>query len=70
MHGLIERTPHSHSYRLTGLGIRLALFFTKLHSRILLPGLSQLFDGCPKAPNRPAATAIRRLGQALEALFE
>ena len=69
LHGLIERIPHSHSYRLTALGTRVALFFTKVHSRVLRPGLSQLFDGCPKAPNRPVATAMRHLGQAMDALF-
>jgi hypothetical protein len=66
----LERIPHSHSYRVTNLGIRVALFFTKVHSRILRPGLSQLFDGCPKAPNRPVATAMRRLDQALGDLFD
>ena len=70
LHGLIERIPHSHRYRVTDLGLRVALFFTKVHSRILRPGLSQLFDGCPKAPNRPIATAMRRLHQALAALFD
>lgn len=70
LHGLIERIPHSHCYRVTDLGIRVALFFTKVHGRILRPGLSQLFDGCPKAPNRPIATAMRRLQEALGALFD
>ena len=70
LHGLIERIPHSHRYEVTDLGIRVALFFTKVHSRILRPGLSQLFDGCPKAPNRPVAAAMRRLEQALAALFD
>jgi len=70
LHGLIERIPHSHRYQVTDLGIRVALFFTKVHSRILRPGLSQLFDGCPKAPNRPIATAMRRLNQAFAALFD
>ena len=70
LHGLIERIPHSHRYRVTDLGLRVALFFTKVHSRILRPGLSQLFDGCPKAPNRPIATAMRRLQEALGALFD
>jgi hypothetical protein len=69
LHGLIERIPHSHRYRVTQLGLRVALFFTKVHSRILRPGLSQLFDGCPKAPNRPIATAIGRLQQVLADLF-
>ena len=70
LHGLIERIPHSHRYRVTQLGLRVALFFTKVHSRILRPGLSQLFDGCPKAPNRPIATAMRRLQQAFADLFD
>ena len=69
LHRLIERIPHTHRYRVTGLGIRVALFFTKVHSRILRPGLSQLFDGCPKAPNRPIATAMVKLDQAFAALF-
>ena len=69
LHGLIERIPHSHRYQVTGLGIRVALFFTKVHRRILRPGLSQLFDACTKAPNRPIATAMRRLEQSLAALF-
>lgn len=70
LHGLIERIPHSHRYQVTDLGLRVALFFTKVHRRILGPGLSQLFDGCPKAPNRPIATAMHRLNQAFAALFD
>jgi len=69
-HGLIARIPHHHRYRVTDLGTRVALFFTKVHSRILRPGLSQLFDGCPKAPNRPIAIAMRKLDQALGTLFK
>jgi predicted MarR family transcription regulator len=70
LHGLIERTPHSYRYQVTDLGLRVALFFTKVHSRILRPGLSQLFHGSPKAPDRPIATAMGRLHQALVGLFE
>jgi hypothetical protein len=69
LHGLIARIPHTHRYRVTDLGVRVALFLTKVHSRILRPGLSQLFDGCPKAPNRSIATAMHKLDQALNALF-
>jgi hypothetical protein len=32
--------------------------------------LSQLFDRCPKAPNRPIATAMDRLQQAFADLFD
>ena len=69
LHGLIARIPHTHRYRVTDFGTRVALFFTKVHSRILRPGLSQLFDGCPKAPNRPIATAMAKLDQAFGTLF-
>jgi hypothetical protein len=69
LHGLIERIPHTHRYEVTALGKRVCLFFTKVNARVIRPGLSQLFDGCPKAPNRPLANAIRRLDQACEQLF-
>ena len=69
LHGLIARIPHTHRYRVTDFGTRVALFFTKVHSRILRPGLSQLFDGCPKAPNRPIATAMAKLDLAFGTLF-
>ncbi len=69
LHGLIERMPHTHQYQVTPLGLRVAMLFIKLQNHILRPGLSQLFDGCPKAPNRPVANAIKRLDQTLENLI-
>ena len=69
LHGLIERVPRTHQYQVTPVGLRVALLFTKLQNRILRPGLSQLFDGCPKAPNRPVANAIKQLDRALEKLI-
>jgi hypothetical protein len=68
LHGLIERLPGTHRYRITESGRRVALFFSKLHSRLLRPGLSQLFDGCPEAPNRPLAAAMRHLDRAFAGL--
>jgi len=70
LRGLIEGIPHSHRYLATDLGLCVALFFSKVHSRILRPGLPQLLNGCPKAPNRPIATAMRRLQQAFADLFD
>jgi hypothetical protein len=70
LHGLIERIPHSHRYRVTDLGVRVSLFFTNVHGRILRPDLSQPFDGCPKAHNRPISAAMHKLDQALNALFD
>jgi hypothetical protein len=69
LHGLIARLPHTHRYEVTDLGKRVGLFFSKVNARVIRPGLSQLFDGCPKAPNRPLATAMRQLDRACEQLF-
>jgi hypothetical protein len=40
LHGLIARVPGTHRYRVTGPGLRLALFFTRVHARLFRPGLS------------------------------
>ena len=67
LHGLIARIPGTQRYEVTPK--RVALFFTQLDARILRPGLSQLFGGCPKAPTRPLAKAIQALDQAFESLI-
>jgi len=69
LHGLIVRIPSTHRYKVTALGKRVCLFFTKVNARIIRPGLSQLLDGCPKAPNRPLAVAIKQLDRSCEQLF-
>jgi hypothetical protein len=69
LHGLIVRIPRTQRYEITHLGKRVAVFFTKLNARVLRPGLSQLFDGCPKAPNRPLADAAKRLDVAFDNLI-
>jgi hypothetical protein len=40
LHGLIARLPGTHRYRVTEPGLRLALFFTRVHARLFRPGLS------------------------------
>lgn len=70
MHGLIEKVANTHRYRLTPLDQRVSLFFAKLNARILRPGLSQLFDACPKCPNRPLALVMAQLDRACSGLFE
>lgn len=55
LHGMIERIPQSHRYRLTDLGLRTAWFFTRTYSRILRPGLGRIL------PELSASTgALRR----------
>jgi hypothetical protein len=58
LHGLIERLPHSNTYTLTGEGIRVAVFYTKLQNRLLRP----LLD----AHKPPARIEIRRALATLE----
>jgi hypothetical protein len=49
LHGLIYRVPKSHRYRVTPEGLRTALFFTRVHDRILRPGLSRIMPTAPPA---------------------
>jgi hypothetical protein len=53
--GLVERIPHSYAYRLTTLGAKTAIFFTKLHERLFKPGLSALLSE-PLYPSSLAQT--------------
>jgi len=52
LHGLITRIPHTNTYTLTPEGLRVALFFTKVHRRLLGP----LLD----ADQPPADPELRR----------
>jgi len=47
LHGLIERIPDSHRYQVTEFGWRIALFFTRVYSRIIRPGLAQVVPNAP-----------------------
>jgi hypothetical protein len=44
LHGLIERIPKTHRYRVTALGLRTALFYTRAYSRLFRPGLAVVHD--------------------------
>jgi hypothetical protein len=54
LHGLIERLPHTHRYRVTQEGLRTALFFTRVYARILRPALAHLSSAAP-----PGAAPLR-----------
>jgi len=59
LHGLIERAPRTHTYRLTPEGLRVAVFYTKLHRRLLGPLLDA--DKPPAPPDvRHALATIDR----------
>lgn len=40
LHGLIQRIPKSHRYDVTDTGFRAAMFYSKVYSRILRPGVA------------------------------
>jgi hypothetical protein len=42
LHGLIQRIPKSHRYRLTREGIKVAMFFTRSYARVLRSGTAQI----------------------------
>jgi len=45
LHGMIERVPKTHRYRVTPLGLRAALFFTRTYTRVLRSGLAFALPG-------------------------
>lgn len=55
LHGLIERIPKSHRYRVTDFGLRAALVITRTYNRVLRPGFAAAND-----PNPPALTHLGR----------
>jgi hypothetical protein len=68
LHGLITRLPHSQRYQVTADGLRLALFCTRLHARVLRPGLTEL---SPQAATTDTVLrlAFNRLDRALDQFF-
>lgn len=47
LHGMIQRVPQTHRYRVTEFGLRAALFCTRTYNRILRPGLAQVLPSLP-----------------------
>ena len=59
-HGLIERQPHSHRYRVTDHGLQTAIFLVHLHERLLPTGLAQQTDPHTNHRLKTAAAAYQR----------
>ena len=58
INGLITRVPGRNLYRLTGDGLRFAIFYTKLHDRLLRPLLA--------ADQPPAPPLLRKALRTIE----
>jgi hypothetical protein len=57
IHGLIQPIPHTFRYQVTQVGLRQALFLTRLTRRLLIAGLAELAPPDPPAPSRLRAAA-------------
>jgi hypothetical protein len=66
--GMIERIAHTHRYRLTELGRRVSVLFTKAYGRVLAPGLAALDPELPASGSRCQilARSWRSFEQALD----
>jgi hypothetical protein len=65
LHGLIERVPRSHRYRITATGAQVAMFFARLYSRALRPACSLQPSGSAHAQR-----AFDRLDAALATFLQ
>jgi len=61
LHGLIERIPGTHTYTITPDGIRVAIFYTKLHHRLLGPLLAASHPPAPPELRSALATIDRAI---------
>jgi hypothetical protein len=53
LHGLIERIPGTHRYTITDRGLRIAIFLTRVHTRLIRPGMAEILtDPSPDTPLR------------------
>ena len=50
LHQIIQRIPGTHRYRLTDLGLRASLFFTRVYNRLLRPGLGTILPQLSTLP--------------------
>jgi hypothetical protein len=65
LHGLIERVPRSHRYRITPTGAQVAMFYARLYTRALRPASSLQPSGSARAQR-----AFDRLDAALADFLE
>src|SRR5437879_5106231 len=69
LHGLIERMPKTHRYRVTDQGWRTILFCTRCHNRLLRPGLAQLLPE-EAAPETPLRRSFDQLDETIKQWLE
>ena len=65
--GIIERLPHPNTYVLTADGLRVAIFYTKLHDRLLRPRLVANQPPAPPALRKALRTIDTHVQQYIDA---
>jgi len=65
LHGLIERVPGTHRYQVTERGLRMALFFTRVHARLFRPGLAIVMPDATR-DDAPLGRAFVHLERAMD----
>ena len=65
LHGLIERIPNTHRYKVTDFGLRAATMLTRTYNRVLRPGLATIHDALP-----PELTRLRKAFEKVEEEIE
>jgi DNA-binding HxlR family transcriptional regulator len=66
LHGLIQRLPKTHRYRLTDFGLRTALFCTRSYARIFRRGVGMVLPATSPVPN-PLLRCFDKLQQEINA---
>src|SRR5438874_2720893 len=69
LHGLIERIPNTHRYRVTDTGLHHAMFLTRVHDRLIRTGTAHHADPDPPPPS-PLRAATRAYDTALNHLTQ
>ncbi len=67
LHGIIERIPRSHRYQLSPEGLRIALFFSRTHARLLRPKLAEIIPKIAPPIQTPLRKAFDRLTAEIDA---
>lgn len=71
LHGIISRIPNSHRYNVSPEGMKICMFYTKVHSRVIRGGLSQLFDGLDvQGGDRKLVSAMNQVEAAIDQHIE
>jgi hypothetical protein len=68
LRGLIQRIPRTSRYRVTSLGLRTAIFCSRVYTKVIRPGLSTLDP--LRSPTAPLGKAVAKLQNTIDTLWD